>query len=91
MSISMLTLKFGRQESNAWPHIPALIICKENRISKTSAFVAEILYTMLKFKNENTQASIWIKSRHVHNCPDTWYCSVDNLGNFDILLDEPQK
>jgi hypothetical protein len=23
-------------------------------------------------------------------CPDTWYCSVDNLGNFDTLLDEPQ-
>jgi hypothetical protein len=52
MSISrMLTLRFGGQESNAWPHIPAIIICRvNNRISKTSAFVAEILYIMLNQK-----------------------------------------
>jgi hypothetical protein len=29
MSISrMLMLKFGGQERNAWPHIPAIIICR---------------------------------------------------------------
>jgi hypothetical protein len=52
MSISrMLTLKFGGQESNAWPHIPTIIICRvNNRISKTWAFVADILYIMIKIK-----------------------------------------
>jgi hypothetical protein len=29
-----------------------------NRISKTSAFAAEILYIMLKIKNSNTKAFI---------------------------------
>jgi hypothetical protein len=64
MSISrMLTLKFGGQESNAWSHIPALIICwVNNRIYKTSAFAVDILYIMLQIKNQNTQAFIWIKS-----------------------------
>jgi hypothetical protein len=89
--LRMLPLKFGHQERNAWSHIPAIIICKvNNRISKTSAFVADILYIMLKLKNKNIQAFIWIKSRHVHICLDTWYYSVDNLGNLDTLLDEPQ-
>jgi hypothetical protein len=45
----MLTLKFGGQENNAWPYIPAIIICRvNNRISKTLTFVAEILSIMLK-------------------------------------------
>jgi hypothetical protein len=45
----MLMLRFGGQESNAWP--PAIIIYRvNNRISKTSASVAEISYIMLKIK-----------------------------------------
>jgi hypothetical protein len=52
MSISrMLTLKFEGQESNAWPHIPAIIICRvNNRVIKTSAFVADILISCYKSK-----------------------------------------
>jgi hypothetical protein len=47
----MLTLKFGGQESNVWSHILAINICIVNdKIFKTSAFVAEILYIMLKTK-----------------------------------------
>jgi hypothetical protein len=56
MSISrMLTLKFEGQESNAWPHIPAIIICRvNNRISKTSAFVAENIEYHVKNKKTKT-------------------------------------
>jgi hypothetical protein len=44
----------------------------------------------VKIKKINTQAFVWIKSCHVHIRPDTWYCSVGNLGNFDTLDDRPQ-